>query len=37
VKDESGDLLADSHNILTGGKPLLSAIECNRISDVRQK
>jgi hypothetical protein len=28
VKDENGDLLADSHNILNGWKNYFSVIEC---------
>jgi hypothetical protein len=38
VKDQNGDLLADSHNILNGWKNYFSQllIECAYVSDVRQ-
>jgi hypothetical protein len=34
MKDEKGDLIADSHNILIGGKLLLLTV--HRISDINR-
>jgi hypothetical protein len=37
VKDENGDLLADSHNILSRWKYFSQLLNLHRVSDVRQK
>jgi hypothetical protein len=37
VKDENGDLLADSHNILNGWRKYFSqSLNVHRVSDIRQ-
>jgi hypothetical protein len=36
VKDEKGDLLADSHNILNRWKNYFQLLNVHRVSDVRQ-
>jgi hypothetical protein len=36
MKDENGDLLADSHNIWIGGRTTSLLLNVQRVSDVRQ-
>jgi hypothetical protein len=36
VKDENGDLLADSHNILNKWKNRISVTDVHKVSDVRK-